>query len=526
MEQTEEPARMPLNAGGGDPGYGSVAGPGLSGTTGGGSESAPLLIPVPELEPEEHSFQNWRPLSKEELEVAAGGPGWRKVRCYLVLLFWLTWLAMLAVAVAIIVMSPRPVVPPLSWWQKTLFYRLQPDLQAEGSEGINALCEQLPYLRSLGIGALILEGLFDKKASPLNLNVTGERFGTLPQIQHLLAESNKAGLKVVLDVCELDLLGPQDAAGNETSTLSDSHALRFWLQQGAAGFAICDTDAAYSEKTLLVWKGVFEEFSSEDDEEEERIVVVKQTRDVLPPLKNQGNVTLVDVVMRSILPSSQHLLSYKEVADAIETGLQTREENTWPSWTVEGKASNDLKKLLLVLVMTLPGSPAVQYDKDIDQRQNVSLKVGSSHRDGNEPSDTNTDKEKKRKHSAVALFTSLSHSRAREEALLFGNFTFLPFNSSTNSSSSSSNSTLPSPSSSPPILAFLRSWGCVHFLILLNVGPEPHALDPAWAPSLPKAGVFVSNTGMDRLGSTTLDALELRPHEAIVIKLFEAGSYS
>lgn len=65
-----------------------------------------------------------------------------------------------------------------------------------------------------------------------------------------------------------------------------------------------------------------------------RIVVVKQTRDVLPPLKNQGNVTLVDVVMRSILPSSQHLLSYKEVADAIETGLQTREENTWPSWTV------------------------------------------------------------------------------------------------------------------------------------------------------------------------------------------------
>lgn len=56
-----------------------------------------------------------------------------------------------------------------------------------------ALCEQLPYLRSLGIGALILQGLFDKKASPLKHNATGERVGTLPQIQHLLAESNKAG---------------------------------------------------------------------------------------------------------------------------------------------------------------------------------------------------------------------------------------------------------------------------------------------------------------------------------------------
>lgn len=26
------------------------------------------------------------------------------------------------------------------------------------------------------------------------------------------------------------------------------HALQFWLEQGVAGFAICDTDAAYSEK--------------------------------------------------------------------------------------------------------------------------------------------------------------------------------------------------------------------------------------------------------------------------------------
>ena len=98
-----------------------------------------------------------------------------------------------------------------------------------------ALCEELPYLRSLGIGALILEGL-----SPFNLNATGESFEALPQIQHLLAESNKlgecrpsfcptaclgrlnklcvgpAGLKVVLDVCELDLLGPRDVAADET----------------------------------------------------------------------------------------------------------------------------------------------------------------------------------------------------------------------------------------------------------------------------------------------------------------------
>ncbi|XP_045928714.1 4F2 cell-surface antigen heavy chain isoform X1 [Micropterus dolomieu] len=499
-----QPGRMPLNAG--DNGYGSAPGPGLSGSVG-VSESVPLLVPEP--------VRQWQPMTKEELELTAGGPGWRKVRRYLVLLFWLSWVAMLATSIAIVVVSPRPVVTPLTWWQKSLFYQLQLDLymeeHTEGSGNMNALCEQLPFLRSLGIGALILEGLFNKEASPLNFISTGKKFATLPQILHLLAESNKAGLKVVVDFCELDLLRLQDVAGNADKPSNHSHALWFWLEQGVAGFAICDTDAAYSEKTLLEWRGILKEFSSQ---EEERIVVVKQMRDSLPPLNNG---TLVDVVMRSILPSSRHVLSAKEVAAAIETHLKAREEVIWPSWTVEGKASHDLKKLLLVLMMTLPGSPAIQYD-EISQTQNVSLKAGASHGEMTEPTDTDLDKEKM-KHSAVALFTSLSRSRAREEALLYGTLTFLPFNSST----SPSNSTLASPA---PILAFLRSWGCVHFLILLNVGPELHALAPAWAPSLPEAGVFVTSTGMDRLGSMTLKKLELQPHEAIVIKLFEAGSYS
>ncbi|KAM8768126.1 amino acid transporter heavy chain SLC3A2 [Acanthopagrus schlegelii] len=508
MERTEErgstPGRMPLNAG--DTGYGSVRGSVLSSSVA-ASESSPLLIP--EGEPEPGAVHRWKPLSREQLEAAAGGPGWRKVRCYMVLLFWLAWLAMLAISIAIVVMSPRPDVTPLRWWQKTQFYQLQPD--SEGPGGVQALCEQLPYFRSLGFGALILAGLFDKEASPLN--VTGERLKTVAEIQHLLTESNRAGLKVVLDFCE------QEVAGNRRLNLSATHTLRFWLEQGVAGFAICDTDAAYSEKTLVEWRGVFKEFSTEEDKE--RILVVKQTSEVLRPL---NNITLVDVVMRSILPSSRHLLSANEVADAIETHLQTREDIIWPSWTVGGQVSRDLKKLLLVLMMTLPGSPAVRYDEDLDQTQNVSMKVGWSHGEATEP-DTSTDREKT-KRLAVALFTSLSRSRGREEALLYGSFTFLPFNSSTNSSSSSSSNSTPASPSSPPILAFLRSWGCVHFLILLNVGPEMNRLDPAWAPSLPVAGVFVTSTEMDRLGSMTLDKLELRPHEAIVIKLFKAGSYS
>lgn len=112
--------------------------------------------------------------------------------------------------------------------------------------------------------------------------------------------------------------------------------------------------------------------------------------------------------------------------------------------------------------------------------------------------------------------TSLGNHRSREAALLFGSFFLLPSNSSSNST----------PARAPPVLAFVRSWGCVHFLVLLNLGSEPGAMDPAWALRLPDTGVFVASTEMDRLGPATLNELHLRPHEAAVIKLLEAGSYS
>lgn len=106
----------------GNPGYGSVsAGCRFTGLD--GSESVPLLIPDPELQ--QHT---WKPLSKEELEKCAGGPGWKKFRSRLVLAFWVGWVIMLGSAIAVIVRTPRTVTPLLLWWQKDPFYRMQPAL--------------------------------------------------------------------------------------------------------------------------------------------------------------------------------------------------------------------------------------------------------------------------------------------------------------------------------------------------------------------------------------------------------------
>ncbi|KAM6972884.1 amino acid transporter heavy chain SLC3A2 [Aplochiton taeniatus] len=489
---------MPLNTEGA-PGYGSVAAgemPAFSGST---SESVPLLIPESESE-----LNRWRPLNKEELQLQGGTPGWRKVRSYLMLLFWLGWLGMLAGAVVVLVNSPRPVATPLLWWQNALFYRLQP--AATGGAAywpgdISVVRDHLSDLPTLGVGALILEGLFAKDTS--DLRVIDERAGTEAQLEQLLVEGNRAGIKVVLDICELELLGPTSPAGGGGEESVDPAAsvqdgLRYWLERGVAGFGICDTDRAYTEKT----------------------------GESLPALGGTINGTLVDLVIKSLLPEEKQLLSAQEVAASIEAHLQTPQGDLWPCWTLGGEAVVGLQGILLVLIMTLPGSSVIQYGQEVLPTQNVAFNGSVAHGEGNGSEEIDERLER----ASLALIGSLRNSRAREESLLYGSFTFLPYNPTSPSansaySSSFSNSTTPA-SSSVPVLAFLRSWGCAHLLVVLNLSPEPRILDPAWLPNMPASGMFIASTSTDRMGSMALDELTLRPLEAVVVKLFESGSYS
>lgn len=62
----------------------------------------------------------------------------------------------------------------------------------------SGVSEQLLYLKSLGVGAVILEGLFRHDISPTNLTEIDQSLGTLPQFTRLITESRKAGMYIFI----------------------------------------------------------------------------------------------------------------------------------------------------------------------------------------------------------------------------------------------------------------------------------------------------------------------------------------
>lgn len=113
-----------------------------------------------------------------------------------------------------------------------------------------ALCDQLPRFKALSAGALILGGLFDRGLPPFHLTPADEFRSRAAQIQHLLTESNRmgesgmggwgggvrtfpagmawidfvpTGLKVVLDICDVNATGSADYSSNRSTSVRLKH---------------------------------------------------------------------------------------------------------------------------------------------------------------------------------------------------------------------------------------------------------------------------------------------------------------
>lgn len=83
-----------------------------------------------------HVAQTTVGMGKEELMKYANEPFWVRLRMFLFLFFWASWVAMLVGAVVIIILAPRcPPAPKLDWYQKTAMYQVDVKIfqDADGS---------------------------------------------------------------------------------------------------------------------------------------------------------------------------------------------------------------------------------------------------------------------------------------------------------------------------------------------------------------------------------------------------------
>ena len=98
---------------------------------------------------------------------------------------------------------------PLAWWQKTIIYEVYPksfmDTAGNGTGTLEGVRAKLDYLASLGVGAVWLTPVY---ASPMKDNgydvvdyrAIDPRFGTMADMERLIAEARRRGIRVVMDL--------------------------------------------------------------------------------------------------------------------------------------------------------------------------------------------------------------------------------------------------------------------------------------------------------------------------------------
>ena len=97
----------------------------------------------------------------------------------------------------------------LAWWQKTIAYELYPksfyDTAAQGTGTIAGITAKLGYLASLGVGAIWITPCYKSPMVDNGYDVEDYRqidpsFGTMADMDELIAEGNEKGVRVVMDL--------------------------------------------------------------------------------------------------------------------------------------------------------------------------------------------------------------------------------------------------------------------------------------------------------------------------------------
>lgn len=95
------------------------------------------------------------------------------------------------------------------WWQEVVVYQIYPrsfkDSNGDGIGDLRGIIEKLDYLHTLGIGAIWLSPVYKSPNDDNGYDISDyedimDEFGTMADMEELIAEADKRGIKIVMDL--------------------------------------------------------------------------------------------------------------------------------------------------------------------------------------------------------------------------------------------------------------------------------------------------------------------------------------
>lgn len=95
------------------------------------------------------------------------------------------------------------------WWQEVVVYQIYPrsfkDSNGDGIGDLRGIIDKLDYLHTLGIGAIWLSPVYKSPNDDNGYDISDyedimDEFGTMADMEELIAEADKRGIKIVMDL--------------------------------------------------------------------------------------------------------------------------------------------------------------------------------------------------------------------------------------------------------------------------------------------------------------------------------------
>jgi len=184
-------------------------------------------------------------LTQEELQRYADDPFWRKLRLALFVLFWLSWILMFAIAIILVVTSPKcPSKPERFWWHKQLCYqaytRSFKDSDGDGVGDFKGMKEKVYELSRFHIKTIwpfpVLESKNFTGYDVTDFKKVDSRLGTMEDFEDLIRTAHEHKMHVIIDL-PVTTMSTESYWFSESTTRSDPpyNDFFYWKSEIPAG---------------------------------------------------------------------------------------------------------------------------------------------------------------------------------------------------------------------------------------------------------------------------------------------------